>query len=83
MSFYELKRKALSYIEGFIKEGTNTRPGIIIDVQRLTGFGKKFVNNYIDDLIKANIVAENDDVLKWIKIEEADKKPEAESVPRD
>lgn len=68
MTFYDDKRKAMGLIEALIKENKNTIKDISLEVMRETGFGKRFITNYINDLKDSFVIKENEaGVLVWIK----------------
>jgi hypothetical protein len=83
VEFYGNKKKAMGLIEGLIREGSNTRHGIILDVMRSTGFGKKFINGYIDDLIKCNVAKEVDGKMEWVIKDVLNTPEDSEIQPRD
>jgi len=64
--YYELKRKAYTNIENIIQKDHPERDSLVFDVVRGTGLSGKFVNAYIDELIKRGFVSEKEGMLSWV-----------------
>ena len=50
-NYYDLKRKAMSLTDVFIKKGAYNQEKIAFFVEKGTGISKKFILNYIKDCL--------------------------------
>ena len=64
MAYYnELKKQAIKYIDGLAKKGIHRREDMVFAILKETGFGKKFVLDYIEANLDRGVYQEENGII--------------------
>jgi len=66
MQYIEEKKRMFQIVRKIIQENKHRRRWIVFDIMNSTGFSKKAIDNYIDELIHLEVAEEDKGtILTW------------------